>query len=108
MTGNTLPFSVGHLHPCVGPPLIGIDALSGWVRKFACEAARRDGRVPKYCDLHIGIVDAVVFGRIWSYLVAFAVASISVLLVTFPSLPVLKNLSASSGATTLGLFVFCY
>src|SRR5713226_6682338 len=42
-----------------------------------------------------------------SYLVAFAVASDSALPVTFPSLPVLMNLSASSGATRSGLFVFC-
>src|SRR6266481_10097346 len=42
-----------------------------------------------------------------SYLVAFALASISVLPVTFPSLPVLMNLSDSSGATRSGLFVFC-
>src|SRR5207249_5107848 len=34
-----------------------------------------------------------------SYLVAFAVARVSALPVTFPSLPVFMNLSASSGAT---------
>ena len=42
-----------------------------------------------------------------SYLVAFALANDSALLSTFPSLPVLTNLSASSGATKSGLFVFC-
>src|ERR1700682_6196858 len=42
-----------------------------------------------------------------SYLVAFAVANVAALPVTFPSLPVLMNLSASSGATRSGLFVFC-
>src|SRR5260370_2593568 len=42
-----------------------------------------------------------------TYFDAFADASDSALLVTFPSLPVLTNLSASSGATRSGLFVFC-
>ena len=64
MTRNTLPLTGRRLHPCIGPALIGIDKLSGWVRKFACEAARRDGCVAKYCYLHIGIVDPVIFGRL--------------------------------------------
>ena len=63
MASNTLPFAAGHLHPCIGPALIGIDKLSGWVGEFACKAARRDGRVAKYCYLHIRIGDAVIFGR---------------------------------------------
>src|SRR5262245_6290045 len=41
------------------------------------------------------------------YLVAFASASSSALPVTFPSGPVPTNLSAISGATRSGLFVFC-
>src|ERR1700757_426736 len=42
-----------------------------------------------------------------TYLVAFACARASALFMTFPSLPVSTNLSASSGATRSGLFVFC-
>src|ERR1700730_569035 len=42
-----------------------------------------------------------------SYLVAFAVASVSTLPVTFPSLPVFTNLSARIRTSTSGLFVFC-
>src|SRR5215467_14677499 len=41
------------------------------------------------------------------YLVAFASASSSALPVIFPSTPVPTNLSAISGATSSGLFVFC-
>ena len=63
VTGDTLPFTAGHLHPCIGPALIGIDKLSGWVGEFAGEAARHDGRVAKYCYLHIRILDAGIFGR---------------------------------------------
>src|ERR1700693_2866367 len=54
--------------------------------------------------------NAVTFTSVYSalsYLVAFAIASVSALPVTFPSLPVFTNLSASSGATRSGLFVFC-
>src|ERR1051325_8951694 len=40
-----------------------------------------------------------------SYLLAFASASAALLSLTFPSLPVLMNLSASNGATKSGLFV---
>src|SRR5262244_3307427 len=40
------------------------------------------------------------------YFVAFASASSSALPVTFPSRPVFTNLSAISGATRSGLFVF--
>src|SRR5262250_2798864 len=41
------------------------------------------------------------------YLVAFASASNSAFPVIFPSAPVPMNLSAISGATRSGLFVFC-
>src|SRR5438874_5700424 len=100
MTRDTLPVSVRHLHPCISKALMSVERLSRRIGALCLEVARRDGRTAKCCSFTLSY-------ETLSYLVAFAVASDSALPVTFPSLPVFMNLSARSGATRSGLFVFC-
>src|SRR6202521_2933420 len=59
MTRNTLPFTAGHLHPRVGPPLISIERLSHRIGALTFEASGRDGRFAKYRYLHIVVLGAV-------------------------------------------------
>jgi hypothetical protein len=61
MTRNTLPFTAGHLHPRVGPPLIIIERLSHRIGALTFEASGRDGRIAKYRYLHIILLGAVPF-----------------------------------------------
>jgi hypothetical protein len=61
LTRNTLPFTAGHLHPRVGPPLIIIERLPHLIGALAFEASSRDGSVAKHRYLHIVVVGAVPF-----------------------------------------------
>src|SRR5260370_9255735 len=61
MARNTLPFTAGHLHPRVGPPLIIIERLSHRIGALTFEASGRDGRIAKYRYLHIFVLGAVPF-----------------------------------------------
>jgi len=47
LSRNTLPLTVGHLHPCIGPALMDVHRLSRRICALAFEAARRDGRIAK-------------------------------------------------------------
>jgi hypothetical protein len=46
LTRNTLPLTVGHLHPSIGPALIVIEKPSRRVGTATFEAARRYDRIP--------------------------------------------------------------
>jgi hypothetical protein len=63
MTRNTLPLTVGHLHPRIGPALMNIERLSRPIGALTFEASRRDGRIAKYRYLHILVLGTVIFGR---------------------------------------------
>src|SRR6202008_4464981 len=62
MTRNTLPLSVRHLHPGIGPALMNIARLSRRIGALSFEAARRDGRIAKCRYLHIVVIGTVIFG----------------------------------------------
>ena len=69
MTRNTLPFTAGHFHPRVGPPLIIIERLSHRIGALTFEASRCDGRIAKYRYLQIAVLGTVplVFLLVASY-----------------------------------------
>jgi hypothetical protein len=100
VTRNTLPFTAGHLHPRVGPPLIIIiERLSHRIGAFTFEASGRDGRIAEYRHLHILVLGAIPFR-------VFVKRKRPALSLTFPSASVTTILSASSGATKSAVFVF--
>jgi hypothetical protein len=63
MTGDTLPLTVGHLHPRIGPALIHYEWLSRPIGALPFYATRGDGGIAKDRHLQIVVLDAVVFGR---------------------------------------------
>ena len=67
MSGNTLPLSIRHLDPCIGPTLIHIERLTRRVGALQFLEAGRDGRVPKNSDLYIAVVGTAVFARFSAY-----------------------------------------
>src|ERR1700674_3880400 len=59
---NTLPLSVRHLYPCIGPALMFIEWLSRLgARTFV--PAGGDGRIAEYSYLHVLVFSTGVFAR---------------------------------------------
>jgi hypothetical protein len=102
LTRNTLPFTAGHLHPRVGPPLIIIiERLSHRIGAFTFEASGRDGRIAEYRHLQILVLGAIPFR-------VFVKRKRPGLVADFPI--GLRNhdfVGQQRGATKSGLFVFC-
>src|SRR5207249_949603 len=63
LTRNTLPLTVGHLYPRIGPALLNIERLARTIGALTLEASRRDGRIAKYRYLHIVDLGTVPFDR---------------------------------------------
>jgi hypothetical protein len=61
MSRNTLPLSVWHLHPRVGPALIFIKRLTRCIGPLAFEASGRAGCMAKNGNLHIVVLRTDVF-----------------------------------------------
>ena len=62
MTRDTLPLTVGHLHPRIGPALRLIERLSRRIGVLTFEASCRYGRIAKYRYLYIVVLGTVPFG----------------------------------------------